>query len=272
MSSAEKSTVSNPVDWARAAANIVFAVAQILASQITAQMGVNDIGTRSAQSPSLLTPPDFSFAIWGLIFLAMAAYSAYQALPGNLGNARLRQIGWWTAAAMALNSAWELATVEYGITFISVILIIAMFTVLMRTFYLLNRPAPSEKRETIFIVFPVSIFAAWITVASILNSWSWLRNAGGYSGAPFSDAVWVAILAVTGSLLGMLIMRLSRANIFFAAVLIWAFGGILYKGAMLDEPLVVGGGALALVIVVVSYIAFARSPLPIETSPDAQWI
>jgi translocator protein len=245
-------------DRARVRANIVCAVAQVVASQVTAQMGVSDIGTRSAQSPSLFTPPDFTFGIWGLIFLGMTAYAIYQALPGNLASSRLRRVGWWTAAAMALNAAWELVTVEYGITIITVVLIFAMLTTLMRTFQALYSNAPQSRRETAFIVFPVSIFAAWITVAAIANTASWLGNAGGFDGGSLSDAAWVGVLAVVGGAVGALAIWRNRANIFYAIVLLWAFGGIIYKGIRLDEPLVTGGASLALLIVGATYLIFGR--------------
>ncbi len=253
-----RETAATAADRVRAFANIVFAVAQAVASQVTAQMGVTDIGTRSAQSPSLFTPPDFTFAIWGLIFLGMSAYAVYQALPSNLANARLRQIGWWTAAAMALNAAWELITVEYGIVFATVLLIFAMLAALIQAFLSLHHDAVLLKRERAFIVFPISIFAAWITVASLANSASWLGNAGGFDGGPLPDEVWVAILVVIGGLVGALMIRRNRGNIFYAAVLVWAFGGIAYKGIKLDQPLIIGGAVLALMIASIGYLAFGR--------------
>jgi translocator protein len=246
------------IDRIRASANIVFAVAQVLAAQVTAVMGITDIGTRSEQSPALFTPPGFTFAIWGIIFLGMAAYAIYQALPGNLANARLRRIGWWTATAMALNAAWELVTVEYGVVFPTVAIIFAMLSVLIRAFLLLHSDTEPTRQETGFVVFPVSIFAAWITVASIANSSSWLGNAGGFDGGPLSDGVWVAILALIGGLVGAIVIRRNCGNAFYAAVLCWAFAGIVYKGIAINEPLMTGGAALALMIVCAAFIAFGR--------------
>ena len=117
------------MDGLRIGSNLLLMLAQVAVPAVTQIPGfinipgLTDIGTRSAQSPSLLTPPDFSFAIWGLIFAAMAGYAVYQALPANWANARLRRLGGWTAAAMGLNATWEFVAAWLGITFVTVVLI-----------------------------------------------------------------------------------------------------------------------------------------------------
>jgi hypothetical protein len=95
-------------------------------------------------------------------------------------------------------------------------------------------------------------------VAAIANTASWLGNAGGFDGGSLSDAAWVGVLAVVGGAVGALAIWRNRANIFYAIVLLWAFGGIIYKGIRLDEPLVTGGASLALLIVGATYLIFGR--------------
>ncbi|AQR63088.1 hypothetical protein BZG35_16575 [Brevundimonas sp. LM2] len=245
---------------------IIFAVAQALASQITVTMGVNDIGTRSVQSPALFTPPGFTFAIWGVIFLGMLAYAIFQALHGKLTDPRLRRIGWWTASAMALNASWELVTVETGVSVATVMIIFAMLATLLAAFFGLYRQDKPSGATLAFVIFPVSIFTAWITVASIANTSSWLGNAGGFDGGPLSDGLWVAILAIVGSLVGAVVMRANRANIFYALVLVWAFGGIAYKGVLLGEIAVIVGASAALILTIAAYLAFARRPARTEAA------
>jgi hypothetical protein len=254
---------ANPVDGLRIGSNLFFTLAQAAvpaATQIPGLInvpGLTDIGTRSAQSPSLLTPPDFSFAIWGLIFAAMAGYAVYLALPANWANARLRRVGGWTAAAMALNTAWEFVTAWRGITFATVVLILLMLVVLLKAFSALHDAQKLKPVETALVVFPISIFAAWITVACVLNSVSWLFNAGGVGFRGIAEGTWAGVFAVLAGAIGATVIWINRGNAFYTAVLVWAFGGIIYKAVALSESVLLVGAAVGLVIVLT---AFVRRP------------
>jgi hypothetical protein len=252
-----------PIDGLRIGLNLLLMLAQAAVPAVTQipgfinVPGLTDIGTRSAQSPSLLTPPDFSFAIWGLIFIAMAGYAVFQALPSNWTNARLRRVGGWTAAAMGLNTAWEFVTAWLGITFATVVLILLMLMVLLKAFSALRDAQKLKPVETALVVFPISIFAAWITVACVLNSVSWLFNAGGVGFGGVAEGTWAGAFAVLAGAIGATVIWINRGNAFYTAVLVWAFGGIVYKAIGLSESVLLVGAAAGLVIVLT---AFARHP------------
>ncbi len=88
-------------DLARQAATVVGALFQVLAGAIV------PIGAIAKETPSLVIPADYAFAIWGPIFLLCLAYAAYQALPANRANPLLRRVGWFFAGAFFLNGLWE---------------------------------------------------------------------------------------------------------------------------------------------------------------------
>ena len=254
---------AGPIDGLRIGLNLLLMVAQAAVPAVTQipgfidVQGLTDIGTRSAQSPSLLTPPDFSFAIWGLIFAAMAGYAVYQALPANWADARLRRVGWWTAAAMALNTAWEFVTAWRGITFATVVLIFLMLVVLLKAFSALHHGQKLKPVEAALVVFPISIFAAWITVACVLNSVSWLFNAGGVGFGGVAEGTWAGAFAVLAGAIGATVIWINRGNAFYTAVLVWAFGGIIYKAIGLSESVLLVGAVVGLLIVLT---AFVRRP------------
>jgi translocator protein len=244
-----------PQDWFRAALNIGLAPLQVVAPFLTQVPGVTDIGTRSDQSPSQFTPPDFTFAIWGLIFLGMLAFAVYQALPRNLANPLLRRVGWWAAAAMALNAAWELHVVAAGITLLSVAIIVAMGAALLTAFAIVSRTAPLTTIEKTVVVAPISLFAGWITVASLASTLTWGLNAGGFSTGALTEGTVGAILALIGGCVGATVIWANRGNAVYLAVFVWAFGGIAYKSAGLNEPLTMAGAFAAIAIPVAAYLA-----------------
>ena len=88
-------------DLARQVATVVGALFQVLAGAVV------PIGDIAKETPSLVIPADYAFAIWGPIFLLCLAYAAYQALPANRQNPLLRRVGWFFAGAFFLDGLWE---------------------------------------------------------------------------------------------------------------------------------------------------------------------
>ena len=88
-------------DLARQVVTVVGALFQVLAGAVV------PIGAIAKETPSLVIPADYAFAIWGPIFLLCLAYAAYQALPANRQNPLLRGVGWFFAGAFFLNGLWE---------------------------------------------------------------------------------------------------------------------------------------------------------------------
>ncbi|NAZ83192.1 hypothetical protein GTR02_15340 [Kineococcus sp. R8] len=97
-----------PRGTARAAAALTTATTQVLAPALATRLGLRDVGSVSAEHPSLITPPGPAFAIWGPIFAAAGTAAVAQALPGRTGRDVHVRTGWWLAAAYAGNTAWEL--------------------------------------------------------------------------------------------------------------------------------------------------------------------
>ncbi|MEI2620046.1 MAG: hypothetical protein V9G09_04825 [Candidatus Nanopelagicales bacterium] len=55
----------------------------------------------------VLTPAGYTFAIWGLIYVASLGLAVYQALPSQHTPAQcIRATGWWLAAAFAASTIW----------------------------------------------------------------------------------------------------------------------------------------------------------------------
>ena len=66
---------------------------------------------------NLFTPADYAFAIWGVIFLGLIAYSVFQvrrAFFSHKNSDFIEQTGYWFALANFLTTAWVFAfTYEY---------------------------------------------------------------------------------------------------------------------------------------------------------------
>ena len=70
-------------DRVRTGALLAATAAQVLVPVIGPLFGQSEIAEVSKRTKSIVTPPDWAFAVWGPIFTGSAATAVVQALPGR---------------------------------------------------------------------------------------------------------------------------------------------------------------------------------------------
>jgi benzodiazapine receptor len=191
--------------------------------------------------PVLFTPAGYVFAIWGLIYLGMVAYTVYQALPAQRENPVLRRIGYIYISSAVANSVWIFLWHYLQIP----LTLLAMFTILVALIIIYlrldigRREVPAAERWLVHL--PFSIYLGWISVATIANV-SIVLYVVGWGGWGIAPAVWTVIMLAVAAGLG-LAMSLTRADVGYLLVLVWAFVGI--NAAQSEVPLVATGALVA---------------------------
>jgi benzodiazapine receptor len=173
-------------------------------------------------------PAGYVFSIWGLIYLALAAYAIYQALPAQRENTRVQSIAWLFVLSCAANVAWLFLWhyEQFPLT------LVAMLTLLgtLIAIYLrlgVGRVQVSAAEKWLAQV-PFSIYLGWITVATIANVTSVLDFLGWNGwGVP---QVWAVIMLVAGVGIASAV-GLTRGDVAYMLVIVWAFVGIAVKHA-----------------------------------------
>ena len=61
----------------------------------------------------LITPAGYAFAIWGLIYIGLIAYSIYQALPAQRHQSAFKAASWGIIGACALQMIWIYVFLTY---------------------------------------------------------------------------------------------------------------------------------------------------------------
>ena len=81
-------------DVLRQIAVIVTFISALVMNGLATGLPLNgmDTGTISDMFPNYFTPASYVFSIWGLIYLGLAAFAIYQALPAQREDARLQSI------------------------------------------------------------------------------------------------------------------------------------------------------------------------------------
>lgn len=202
----------------------------------------------------LFTPAGYVFAIWGLIYIALIAFGVYQALPGQRDSARLGDIRVAFVVGSAANIAWLFAW-HYERFPLSMLAMLVLLVALAFIYARLGIGRTSVSRgDKWFVNVPMSLYLGWISVATIANA-AVVLTALGWAGWGVSDATWTILMLVIAAALGAYV-ALTREDVTFVLVIIWAFIGIgvrqFHRPSIATTSFVLNA-ALALILVWIGY-------------------
>ena len=214
--------------------------------------GTGEISDRFAV---LFVPAGYVFSIWGLIYLALIAYTVYQALPAQRDNHLLKKIApaYWIGSAA--NTIWIFLW-HYEVFPLTLVFMIAILTALLYIYRQLSETRSGlDKNQKLLVRLPFSIYLGWISVATIANVAQVLfyLNWGGWG---ISPAAWTVIMLMIAAILGLL-MQLREHDWLFVLVLVWAFVGIAVKQsdmALVANVAWAAAGALVLTVIISSFL------------------
>jgi len=193
-------------------------------------------------------PAGYVFSIWGLIYLSLLAFAVYQVLPAQRGNPRLQRIGYLFALSCVANMAW-LFLWHYEYFVLTVLVMLTLLLLLIAIYLRLGigrvRRVQVALVEQWCVDIPFSIYLGWITVATIANFTSVL-NYLQWSGWGISPEVWTLIMLAAGVCIASAV-SLTRGDVAYMLVIIWAFAGIAVKQA--GVPVIATGAWIATVLV-----------------------
>lgn len=237
-------------DWAgNIAAFVIVVAANFLANAVP--LGGQTTGEISAKYPSLFTPAGFTFAIWGLIYGALALFVCYQALPAQRRNGSIARISGWFKANCAGNALWIFAW-HYDFLWTSLVLMAVILVTLIAMYDslgIVDRYAPAGERW--LMQLPIGMYTAWISVASIANI-SAVQVAMGWDDVGLDVVTWTQLkIALAAVIAATVIAR--RGDRLFVLVIGWAAYGISVSQAA--TPAIAGAATsvvfLALLLVAV---------------------
>ncbi len=247
--------------WRWPLLNLLALVVTVGVNGLANALPLNGITTGDVinRDPTLFLPANWVFAIWGLIYLALALFVVYGLLPTGRRNARLQRISPFFALSCAANAIW-LFLWHYDRLPLSMVAMLALLGALIAIYVLLRRGGNVPTRfERIALWWPFSLYLGWVSVATIANATVVLDRAG-WGGWGLAPATWAAIMIVVGGVLGAAI-GIGKADAIVPAVLVWAFVGIAVRQR--DTPLVAAVAAIvAVALAVVALLALWRGVGP----------
>jgi uncharacterized membrane protein YhaH (DUF805 family) len=194
----------------------------------------------------LITPANYAFAIWGVIYLGLIAFGIYQALPSQRYNSRLQTPRIAIIAASLFQMAW-IFLFQLQQFWVSVVLMLGILFSLAWAFLGIHTdPNRISRQEKWFVQIPISVYFAWISVATIVNVASALY-ASGWAMAPIASTVILLLIAAAIAVL----IAIRYHDAAFTLVFVWAFIAIAVRQA--SQPAIVTtatGLAIALAVLI----------------------
>ncbi|TXK47538.1 hypothetical protein FVR03_09085, partial [Pontibacter qinzhouensis] len=118
--------------------NAIFFLVHLLPSQLTQLKLFNNqtIGDVSSKYPALFTPAGITFAIWGVIYVALAAFCIYHLLKAfkadlnHEANAATRRIGTFFILNNLATGAWTIAWVQEWLLTSVLLMLVQLITLI----------------------------------------------------------------------------------------------------------------------------------------------
>jgi len=208
-------------------ANIVAFILTIIVNSLagsTTIIGGQDTATISDANFTLITPAGYVFSIWGIIYTLLGIFVVYQALPSQKGKDYQSKIGWLFVLSSLINIIW-LFLWQYEFLVFSVVLMFMLLATLIAIYMRLDIGKSNPKlAEKIAIQLPFSTYLGWITIASIANVATTLVSVN-WDGFGIAPQTWGSAIIIIALLLASIVI-LTRKDIAYSLVIVWAFIGI----------------------------------------------
>lgn len=231
--------------------NLIAIISTVIVNGLANSLPINNqtTGEISDSFEVLFVPAGYVFAIWGIIYLGQLAFGIYQFLPSQRENPKLIRIGYLPAIAGLANMSWIIFW-HYNYFVLTMIVMLILLVSLIAIYVLLNiGKEKASVKETWLVNVPFSIYLGWITVATIANATALLDYLD-WGRWGLSPELWTVIMLITGVIAAAL-MALTRGDIAYLLVLIWAFSGIAVKFPENTTVFVAAWTATGLVVLLV---------------------
>ena len=174
-----------------------------------------------------VVPAGYVFSIWGLIYIGIVAFAIYQALPSQRDRSSLRPVRLYYTVSSVANMAWIFLW-HYDFLPHSLLAMVTLLLSLIGIYLSLGMGrSRASQAERWAARIPFSVYLGCITVATVANFSAVLYDSP-WNAWGIGQVVWaVIILLVAASIAAG--VSITRGDIAYVLVIVWAFAGIAVK-------------------------------------------
>ena len=175
----------------------------------------------------LVTPANYAFAIWGLIYLGLIGLGIYQLQKSQRTHRDFRKLGYLLVVSSMAQILWVFLFQWrfFGLSLGAMVVILLPLIAAYRTLGVGKKLVPLKFKWLVHI--PTSIYLAWISVATIVNV-AIALYATSWSGWGIPPEIWTAGMVVVAGFLGAIVVW-RRRDLAFPGVVVWALVAIAIR-------------------------------------------
>jgi len=220
-----------------------------------------ETGAVSDSYPNLFAPDGLTFSIWSVIYLLLTGHTLYRLglLRGpGADETLLAKIGPAYILSSLLNAAWMFAW-HYDVIWLTMLLMLGILGCLIYIRTVIGA-RPMNTAEKLLVRLPFSVYFGWITVATIANAAVLLVSLG-WDRFGLSESFWLVLILAIGTVIAAGVI-LTRRDTAYAAVILWAFWGILRRRLAATPENTAAIAAAAVCMAVILAAGFWTLPRP----------
>ena len=216
--------------------------------------GRKSVGEISNQFDTLITPAGYAFSIWGLIYLLLFGFIAFQWVSyfKKQFDKSIDPTFLWLSLSNLLNALWIFVwTKEYLL--LSVFVIFGLLGTLLKLGLNLQIGSKQDK-PSLFIGLPIGIYTGWIIAASVVNLSVWFFSKNWLQ---LHDVLWTNLILLIATGIYIFLIR-QRDMISPAFVGIWALIAIAVKQWII-HPVISYFSLIMVLILLISVFLFSKN-------------
>ncbi len=210
-------------DRVRAILVALTAVTQAVSAPLTIRaLGpASNTGAISDANASPVTPADYAFVVWGLIYAACIALAIYQLLPSQQVRTVHRLTGWWLFGAFTASTLWVpiFGTRMLWLAQVLILILVGYLVAAARGFLRVGQAASTA--EEVFLRLPVMIYLGWATLAAAAGFATTFRSWGMPASARWVNEIGV-VLVVSALIMSLFVVSRLVAVLGFLLTACWA--------------------------------------------------
>ncbi|GGB08994.1 tryptophan-rich sensory protein [Macrococcus hajekii] len=188
-----------------------------------------NVGDETDNNQAIIQPAGWAFSIWGLIYILLFIWLiriTIMAFQNQTHKHDYLNTGYWPAANFVLNGLWIYVFSEASKLLSTFVIAALLITLVM--IYRKVQHRPFDK-----IVF--GIYFAWVTVATIVNIFTWIKATNISTVLGMDELTWTIIMLIVATLLAAYISVKYRDFVYplvfvYAFTAIWAENGFHFDG------------------------------------------
>ncbi len=235
-------------------ANIVAFVVVVVVNILANLLPLNGRTTASVSDsyPTLITPAGYVFSIWGIIYALLLIFTVFQVLPAQKSKPFLRQIGYFFLLSSLANAVW-LFMWHYGYIALSILPMFVLLASLILVYLRLQigrSAVPLSERLCVHV--PFSVYLGWITVAPIANVAAAAVSLD-LDGLGLGEVNWTVLVIIIALIITLGVI-VTRRDIAYSLVIIWALIGIALKQSDQQSIFLTAGTSAVIVLVALAAV------------------